>query len=136
LSQSAHSLFSSTDRSVGQNLPSTVAFGKPADIYGSDIYPSNGTTKCSPTPVGTLSLFMNSQWNAVGETLDQYRHDEWERACDSLIGTVQGTGEVATNLAKLADFAAVCIIADNARAERIGAEFGDELGKAVGLPKC
>lgn len=63
--------------------------------------------------------------------LSQYSYEQRERNWGSLIGTVDGAGEVATNLAKIADFAAYCIIGDDDRAGKMGEEFGTALGQTI-----
>jgi hypothetical protein len=94
------------------------------------------------TPDGWLAaaqklaqLPMDKQLEVIGSGLlagiEQYRHDERERAWGRLIGTVQGTGEVLQGLAKIADFGAACILGDNKRAEKMGKEFGTALGQTI-----
>lgn len=63
--------------------------------------------------------------------IQQHRHDEHERHWGALIGSVQGAGNVAANLAKIADFSAYCIIGDHERAGEIGHEFGTALGQTT-----
>ncbi len=63
--------------------------------------------------------------------LEQYSHEQRERQLGALIGTVQGVGDTAVNLAKVADFCAYCIIGDKARAGKMGAEFGTSVGQSI-----
>ncbi|MDZ4832580.1 MAG: hypothetical protein SGJ27_02145 [Candidatus Melainabacteria bacterium] len=94
------------------------------------------------TPEGWLTVVqkisqlpMDKQFQVLGAGLmpgiEQYQHDERERAWGGLIGTVQGTGEVAQGLAKIADFGAACILGDNERAGKMGDEFGAALGQSI-----
>lgn len=69
--------------------------------------------------------------SALNAGIEQYNHDERERSLGRLIGTVEGAGQVATNLAKIADFSAYCIIGDHERASNMGKEFGDALGQTI-----
>ena len=86
------------------------------------------TKQIADLPVG-------KQLEVIGSGLrtgfEQYQHEERERTWGSLIGTVQGVGEVAVNLAKVADFAAALIVDDRQRAQEAGAEFGDALGQTI-----
>lgn len=63
--------------------------------------------------------------------IEKYQHEQSERRWGQLIGTVQGAGEVAINLAKIADFSAALIKGDKETAEKMGAEFGTSLGKTI-----
>jgi hypothetical protein len=63
----------------------------------------------------------------VEKTANEY----WERAAGALIGTVQGVGNVAANLASIADFCAYCIIGDQERASEMGAEFGESVANTI-----
>lgn|GEM_PF-959094 len=94
------------------------------------------------TPEGWLTvaqkiaqLPMDKQLEVIGSGLmagiEQYQHDERERAWGQLIGTVQGTGEVLQGLAKIADFGAACILGDNERAGKMGEEFGAAIGQTI-----
>lgn len=94
------------------------------------------------TPEGWLTvaqkiaqLPMDKQLEVIGAGLlsgiEQYQHDERERAWGQLIGTVQGTGEILQGLAKIADFGAACILGDNERAGKMGEEFGTALGQTI-----
>jgi hypothetical protein len=80
-------------------------------------------------------LPMDKQLQVIGSGLmagiEQYRHDEREKTWGQIIGTVQGTGEVWQGLAKIADFGAACVIGDNKRAGKMGAEFGTALGQTI-----
>lgn len=80
-------------------------------------------------------LPLDKQFEVLGSGLvagfDQFAYEQRERVWGNLIGTVQGTGEVATNLAKIADFAAYCIIGDDERAGKMGEEFGTALGQTI-----
>ncbi|MBZ0187884.1 MAG: hypothetical protein K8F91_16680, partial [Candidatus Obscuribacterales bacterium] len=80
-------------------------------------------------------LPLDKQLEVIGSGLkagyDQYQHDEQEHAWGRLIGTVQGAGEVAVNLAKVADYSAALILGDKEKAGQAGAEFGEALGKTI-----
>lgn len=80
-------------------------------------------------------LPIDKQLEVIGSGLlagiQQYRHDDRERAWGQLIGTIQGTGEVLQGLAKIADFGAACILGDNERAGKMGEEFGRALGQTI-----
>lgn len=69
--------------------------------------------------------------SALKAGIEQYSHDEQERNVGSFIGTIEGAGQVATNLAKVADFAAYCIVGDHERAGKMGQDFGDALGQTI-----
>jgi hypothetical protein len=62
---------------------------------------------------------------------EQCQLDERERQWGAIIGSVEGVGNVAINLAKIADFSAYCAIGDKARAAQMGEEFGTALGQTV-----
>ncbi|MCC6980443.1 MAG: hypothetical protein IT343_19145 [Candidatus Melainabacteria bacterium] len=94
------------------------------------------------TPEGWLHAFqriaqlpMDKQLEILGSAfnagIEHYKHDERERDLGRLIGTVEGAGQVATNLAKIADFSAYCITGDHERAGKMGKEFGDALGQTI-----
>ncbi|MBP7862979.1 hypothetical protein KA183_14935 [bacterium] len=55
----------------------------------------------------------------------------FERMAGFLIGSVQGTGNVAVGLAQIADFAAYCIIGDTKRAGEMVHQFSDGLTKTL-----
>ncbi|MBK9144456.1 MAG: hypothetical protein IPM23_18340 [Candidatus Melainabacteria bacterium] len=80
-------------------------------------------------------LPIDKQFEIIGSGLaagiNQYQHDENQRAWGRLIGTVQGIGEVSVNLAKIADFSAALILNDEERAGKMGAEFGQALGETI-----
>jgi len=63
--------------------------------------------------------------------IEQYQQDERERAWGRLIGTVEGVGQVAVNLAKVADFGAALVLGDSERAGQMGAEFGNAVGETI-----
>ncbi len=69
--------------------------------------------------------------NGLMAGLEQYSHDQREREWGALIGTVQGVGDTAANLGKIADFCAYCIVGDKDRAGKTGAEFGTSLGQSI-----
>lgn len=80
-------------------------------------------------------LPLDEQFEIIGSGLaagiNQYQHDENQRAWGRVIGTVQGIGEVSVNLAKIADFSAALILNDEERAGKMGAEFGQALGETI-----
>lgn len=63
----------------------------------------------------------------VEKTANEY----WERAAGALVGTVQGIGNIAVNLARIADFCAYCITGDSKRAGEMGAEFGESVANTI-----
>jgi hypothetical protein len=83
--------------------------------------------------IAVLPPEMQAKIIATGlmEGIQQHRHDEHERQWGALIGSVQGAGNVAVNLAKIADFSAYCIIGDHQRASEMGHEFGTALGQTT-----
>ncbi len=80
-------------------------------------------------------LPLDKQFEIIGSGLaagiNQYQHDENQRAWGRAIGTVQGLGAVSTNLATVADFSAALIMNDEDRAGKMGAEFGQALGETI-----
>ncbi len=62
--------------------------------------------------------------------LYQQSDEYFERMAGFLIGSTQGLGSVAINLAYIADFAAYCILGDD-RALKMGAEFGNSLANTI-----
>ncbi|HMP53334.1 MAG TPA: hypothetical protein PKD05_17425, partial [Candidatus Melainabacteria bacterium] len=80
-------------------------------------------------------LSLDKQFEIIGSGLaagiNQYQHDENQRAWGRVIGTVQGIGEVSVNLAKIADFSAALVLNDEERAGKMGAEFGQALGETI-----
>ena len=79
-------------------------------------------------------LPLDKQLQVIGAGLSagitELNHQQRERSIGAVIGTVQGVGEIATNLGKIADFSAYCILGDD-RAVAMGAEFGESLGKSI-----
>jgi len=69
--------------------------------------------------------------NGLLAGIEQYSHEQREREWGALIGTVQGVGDTAINLAKIADFCAYCTIGDKERAGKMGADFGAALGQSI-----
>ncbi len=64
-------------------------------------------------------------------SIEKYQKDEREKHWGQLIGTVEGAGEVAVNLAKIADFSAALIKGDKITAEKMAAEYGTSLGQTI-----
>lgn len=62
---------------------------------------------------------------------EQYQQEQKQRAWGSLIGTVQGVGHVAENLAKIADFGAALILNDKQKAGKLAEEFGASVGQTI-----
>lgn len=81
------------------------------------------------------ALPLQQQFEVIGTGLmagmQQYSNDERQRNFGRVIGTVEGTGQVLQNLAKVADFGAALILGDNERAGKAGAEFGTAVGEAI-----
>jgi len=63
--------------------------------------------------------------------IEKTNHEYWERAAGSLIGTVQGIGNVAVNLATVADFAAYCIIGDHERSGKMAVKAGESIANTI-----
>jgi hypothetical protein len=63
--------------------------------------------------------------------VEQYRQEDQERQIGAIIGSAQGVGNVAVNLAKIADFSAYCIIGDKERAGAMAEEFGKAFGETT-----
>ncbi len=79
-------------------------------------------------------LPLNLQLSIIGNGLlsgaNQFSNEQHERSAGSIIGTVQGVGSVAYNLAQIADFSAYCILGD-ARALEMGDKLGEAIGKTI-----
>ena len=77
-------------------------------------------------------LPIDKQLQVIGSGLmagyQQYQHDERERTWGQIIGTTEGLGAVAVNLATIAEFTCDCIAGNKERA----ADRGEKFGKAVG----
>lgn len=114
-------------------------------LYGR-VEKSNSDTKEDTAPSATsdewlttgrriAALPVDQQVKIIGSGLaaaiEQYRHDEQEKQWGAIIGSAQGIGNVAFNLAKIADFSAYCIIGDHDRAQKMGEEFGTALGQTI-----
>ncbi|MBZ0188552.1 MAG: hypothetical protein K8F91_20050 [Candidatus Obscuribacterales bacterium] len=86
------------------------------------------TKQIADLPVG-------KQLEVIGSGLmagiENYQNEQREREWGSLIGGVQGAGEVAVNLAKLGDFCGAIVLGDKERAGKAGAEFGEALGQTI-----
>lgn len=81
------------------------------------------------------ALPIEKQVQIIGTALiagmEQYRNDEQERRWGAVIGSIQGLGNVAVNLSKIADFSAYCIIGDEERAGEMAKDFGTALGQTI-----
>ncbi|HND69300.1 MAG TPA: hypothetical protein PL112_21015, partial [Candidatus Obscuribacter sp.] len=62
---------------------------------------------------------------------EQYLAEEREKAWGRLIGTTEGLGAAAVNLATIAEFACDVIAGNKARAEERGGQFGKALGETL-----
>jgi hypothetical protein len=80
-------------------------------------------------------LSFDDQAKVIGSGLlsgiDQYRFEDRERTWGQLIGTVEGLGEVAIGLAKIADFAALLIVNDPEKIAQSAAEFRLAFGQTI-----
>ncbi|MBZ0187535.1 MAG: hypothetical protein K8F91_14905, partial [Candidatus Obscuribacterales bacterium] len=80
-------------------------------------------------------LPFDKQLQVIGAGLsagvNEYNHQQRERSIGALIGTVQGVGTVAVNLAKVTDFTAALIKGDKEAAGKGAAEFGEALGSSI-----
>lgn len=65
------------------------------------------------------------------EKTQSQNNEYYERMAGFLIGSVQGMGSVAVNLAHITDFAAYCISGDHENAEKMGVEFGKAMADAA-----
>lgn len=94
------------------------------------------------TPEGWLNvghriaqLSLQDQITVLGAGLttgiEKIAEDEKQRFFGRLIGTVQGVGHVAENLAKVADFGAALILNDIDKAGRLADEFGTCIGQTI-----
>lgn len=63
--------------------------------------------------------------------LQTIAEDQKQRSFGQLIGTVEGVGNVAQNLAKIADFGAALILNDKEKAGKLGEEFGTSVGQTI-----
>ncbi len=62
---------------------------------------------------------------------EQYEADERERVWGQLIGTTEGLGAVAVNLATISEFTCDVIAGNKSRAEERGGHFGKALGETL-----
>ncbi len=80
-------------------------------------------------------LPLNKQFEVIGSGLmaayDQYQTDERERTWGRIIGTTEGLGAVAVNLATIAEFTCDCIAGNKERAAERGEEFGKAIGQTI-----
>mgnify|MGYP003384550624 CR=1 FL=1 len=72
-----------------------------------------------------------NHYDQIIKALDGYAHELKERNIGSLIGTVEGVGNVAVSLAAVADFGAALVLGDKQRAGEMGAQFGQSVGTAI-----
>lgn len=63
--------------------------------------------------------------------IEQHQQQEQEKRFGALIGSIQGVGNVAANLAKIADFSTYCVKGDQENAAKMGEEFGTALGETT-----
>ncbi len=117
--------------------------GKP--LEGSITVDSQGaesSENLTNTPEGWQKVFQkisalsfDQQVQVIGAGLqsgiDYLQWEQRERTLGSLIGTVQGVGTVAENLAKIADFGAALILNDKEKAGKLGEEFGTSIGQTI-----
>lgn len=73
----------------------------------------------------------NNEYDAIVKALDKYAQEQKERAIGALIGTVEGVGNVAMDIAWVADFGAALILGNKERAGEMGAQFGETVGSAM-----
>lgn len=94
------------------------------------------------TPEGWLEvghriaqLPLDKQMQIIGSGLitgiNAYENEQRQRQLGALIGTVQGVGHVAENLAKVADFGAALILNDKDKAGALAVEFGSAVGQTI-----
>lgn len=100
----------------------------PAELTNTPQGWSNAIEQVSKLP---LTQQAEIYGKAIYAGAESYRHDQEERAWGTLIGTVQGVGDLAVGVAAAADFAAACIVGDQDRAGKMGADFGNAVGQAI-----
>lgn len=80
-------------------------------------------------------LPLDKQLEVIGSGLmagyEQYQTDERERTWGRIVGTTEGLGAVAVNLATIAEFTCDCIAGNKKRAAERGEEFGKAIGETV-----
>lgn len=80
-------------------------------------------------------LPINKQLQVIGSGLmagyQQYQVDERERTWGRIIGTTEGLGAVAVNLATIAEFTCDCVAGNKERAAERGGKFGEALGQTI-----
>ncbi len=80
-------------------------------------------------------LPIDKQLQVVGSGLmagyQQYQTDEGERTWGRIIGTTEGLGAVAVNLATIAEFTCDCIAGNKERAAERGGKFGEAVGQTL-----
>ena len=80
-------------------------------------------------------LPIDKQLQVIGSGLmagyGQYQHDERERTWGQIIGTTEGLGAVAVNLATIAEFTCDCIAGNKERAAERGGKFGEAVGQTI-----
>jgi len=80
-------------------------------------------------------LPLDQQLQVIGAGLmagyGQYQHDERERTWGQIIGTTEGLGAVAVNLATIAEFTCDCIAGNKERAAERGSKFGEAVGQTL-----
>lgn len=70
-------------------------------------------------------------YDQIITALDGYAQECKERNIGTLIGTIEGIGNVAVSLATVADFGAALILNDIRKASDLGAQFGQSVGTAI-----
>lgn len=80
-------------------------------------------------------LPIDKQLQVIGSGLmagyQQYQVDERERTWGRIIGTTEGLGAVAVNLATIAEFTCDCVAGNKERAAERGGKFGEALGQTI-----
>jgi len=80
-------------------------------------------------------LPIDKQLQVIGSGLmagyQQYQADERERTWGRIIGTTEGLGAVAVNLATFAEFTCDCIAGNKERAAERGGKFGEAVGQTL-----
>ena len=80
-------------------------------------------------------LPIDKQLQVIGSGLmagyQQYQADERERTWGQIIGTTEGLGAVAVNLATIAEFTCDCIAGNKERAAERGGKFGEAVGQTL-----
>jgi hypothetical protein len=68
---------------------------------------------------------------AIKAHTEHWGREQTERQIGSLIGTTEGVGTILQDVATITDFSAACIKGDQETASKMGAEFGESMGRTL-----